>query len=149
MRSLRLGQPRTGAANLSMPKPKRTARAALPPISDAEWVVMKVVWDKAPVTANGVVETLAGRTDWKPKTIHTLLRRLVQKGAVDFDKQGREHVFRPLVEAQHCLHAASRSFLQRVFGGGVAPFLACLLKQERLTREEIAELRRILDQAQT
>src|SRR5438552_2522896 len=116
-----------------------------PQISDAEWIVMKVVWAQAPVTANQVVEALDDRTDWKPKTIHTLLRRLVKKGALAFEKRGREHLFRPLVDAQHCRHAASRSFLHRLFDGEIAPFLATFLEHEELTRAEIEELKRILE----
>jgi BlaI family penicillinase repressor len=125
-------------------KTNRSTRA-LPQISDAELVVMKAVWDKAPATANQVVEALERQKHWKPKTIHTLLRRLVQKGALDFDKKGREHHFRPLVDSTEYAHAASRSFLSRFFDGEVAPFLACFLERERLTREEVAELKRILD----
>ncbi|SRR6266511_2592108 len=118
---------------------------SLPQISDAELVVMKVVWERAPVTANQVVRALENRRRWKPKTIHTLLSRLVQKGALAFDKKGREYHFRPRVEAAEYAHAASRSFLSRFFDGEVAPFLACFLERENLTRGEIAELKRILD----
>ena len=117
----------------------------LPQISDAELVVMKVVWEKAPVTANRVVEALEDQIHWKPKTVHTLLRRLVQKRALAFDKKGREHHFRPLVDADEYAHAASRSFLRRFFDGEMAPFLACFLERERLTRGEIEELKRILE----
>ena len=116
-----------------------------PQISDAELVVMKVVWEQAPVTANQVVQALERQRNWKPKTIHTLLRRLVHKGALDFDKKGREHHFRPLVDSADYSHAASRSFLTRFFGGEVTPFLACFLEREKLSRREIEELRRILD----
>ena len=118
---------------------------ALPRITEAELVVMKVVWEKSPVTANQVVEALERQQHWKPKTIHTLLRRLVQKGGLTFDKKGREHQFRPLVDAAEYAHAASRSFLGRFFNGEIAPFLACFLEREKLTREEIGELKRILD----
>ena len=130
---------------------KKTRKAApapsrdLPQISDAEWMVMKVIWSQAPITTNQVVEALEDKTHWKPKTIHTLLSRLVQKGALTFDKKGREYSFSPLVDAQECVHAASRSFLGRVFDGQVAPFLACFLEREKLTPEEIEELRRILE----
>jgi BlaI family penicillinase repressor len=125
---------------------KRSAsKSELPQISDAEWAVMKVVWNQSPLTTNQVVQALENKTDWKPKTIHTLLSRLVRKGALAFEKKGREYLFRPLVEARECVHAASRSFLSRVFDGEVAPFLACFLERQKLSREEIAELRRILD----
>jgi BlaI family penicillinase repressor len=117
----------------------------LPSISDAELVVMKVVWRKSPVTANQVVAALGRRTDWKPKTIQTLLARLAQKQALAFEKKGREYWFRPLIDARDFGHAASRSFLRRVFDGEIAPFLACFLEREKLTPQEIQELRRILD----
>ena len=118
---------------------------SLPRISEAELVVMKVVWERAPATANQVVDALENRRHWKPKTIHTLLSRLVQKRALAFDKKGREYHFRPRVEAGEYAHAASRSFLSRFFDGEVAPFLACFLEREKLSRQEIEELRRILD----
>ena len=126
----------------------RRARHKLPQITDAELIVMKVVWEKAPVTANQVVETLENRQHWKPKTIHTLLSRLVRKSALDYEKQGREFHFTPLIDAQEYAHAVSRTFLGRFFDGEVAPFLACFLERERLTQEEIAELKRILEQKQ-
>jgi BlaI family penicillinase repressor len=106
---------------------------------------MKVVWQHGVVTANQVVAALEDKMHWKPKTIHTLLRRLTHKRALAHDKVGREFHYRPLVEAENCTHAASRSFLDRFFGGRVAPFLACFLERERLSRAEIDELRRLLD----
>ena len=121
----------------------------LPQISDAEWVVMKVVWDKAPVTTNEVVQMLDEKTHWKPKTIHTLLSRLVHKGALAFERKGREYEFRPRVSAQECEHAASRSFLGRFFEGELAPFLARFVEQEKLTAKEIEELKSILDRKRT
>jgi BlaI family penicillinase repressor len=120
----------------------------LPSISDAELVVMKIVWQQPPVTANQVVAALGPQTDWKPKTIQTLLSRLVQKGALAFERKGREYWFRPLIDAEDFVHAASRSFLHRMFGGEIAPFLACFLEREKLTPAEIKELRRILDEKQ-
>lgn len=116
-----------------------------PQISDAEWVVMKVIWRNGTVTANQVVDALKDRKHWKPKTIHTLLARLSKKGVLGVDKSHREHVFRPLIEARNCLRAATRSFLGRFFDGEVAPFLACFLETEKLSPKEIEELKRILN----
>jgi len=107
---------------------------------------MKIVWRKKTVTANEVVAALERKTHWKPKTIHTLLRRLVNKGAVAFAKNGREHVFSPLVDAHSYAAEASKSFLSRFFDGDVAPFLSCLLENKKLSAREIEELRRILDE---
>jgi len=132
-----------GRTNLRARRTK--ARTALPQISDAEWVVMKAVWERAPLTTNQVVEALDDRAHWKPKTIHTLLSRLVRKGALEFERKGREYLFRPVVSAEECEHAASRSFLSRFFEGELAPFLARFVERERLTSGEIAELKSILD----
>ena len=116
-----------------------------PRISDAEWTVMKAIWTLKTATARQVVEALTGEADWKPKTIHTLLSRLVQKGALATEKPTREYVFRPLVTEQECRLAASRSFLTRVFDGEIAPFLACFLEEEKLSRKEIDELKKIIN----
>jgi BlaI family transcriptional regulator, penicillinase repressor len=121
-------------------------RNEVPRITDAEWTVMKVVWAHKTTTAKEVVEALASETAWKLQTVQTLMTRLVQKGALAVDKSSREHIFTPLLTEQECRQAVSRSFLARVFGGEIAPFLACLLERQKLTRKEIADLRRILDE---
>ena len=116
-----------------------------PRISDAEWTVMRVVWQLQTATAKQVVEALAGDAVWKPKTIHTLLSRLVQKGALATEKPSREYLFRPLVSEEECRLAASRSFITRVFDGKIAPFLACFLADQKLSRKEIEEIKGILN----
>lgn len=130
----------------SQSKRKDAAAAVIPRISDAEWLVLKAVWSLGAATARQVVEKLAGETDWKPKTIHTLLTRLVQKGAVASAKSDREYLFTPLVSEQECRLAASRSFLSRVFDGEIAPFLSCFLERTRLSQKEIDELKKILEE---
>lgn len=120
-----------------MPKP--------PSISDAEWSVMKILWERSPLTSREVVDALAPETDWNPKTIHTLLTRLVKKGALSAKRDGREYQFKPLAREEDCQRHVSRSFLDRVFDGEVAPFLACFVRNNKLTNAEIEELKRILD----
>lgn len=120
-------------------------QSRIPPITAAEWLVMRALWAKAPLSTNEVVAALEGRADWKPKTIHTLLARLVQKKALRAEKRGREYVYSPLVRAEQCEYEVSRSFLSRFFDGELAPFLSRLVERERLTRKEIEELKRILE----
>jgi BlaI family penicillinase repressor len=124
---------------------KKKQLAVVPSISGAEWTVMRVIWERGMATANEVVQALEGSMHWKPKTIHTLLRRLADKGALGYEKSGREFVFRALVMERDCQLAESRTFLDRVFGGGMAPMVAAFVEQERLTPKEIAELKRILE----
>jgi BlaI family penicillinase repressor len=118
----------------------------VPQISEAEWEVMRVLWADAPQTANEVCAALADSTTWSPRTIKTLLNRLVNKGALRFTQQGRVYHYRPAVSESACVRAASRTFLKRVFGGALTPMLAHFLEEEQLTAEEIAELRSMLDE---
>jgi BlaI family penicillinase repressor len=116
-----------------------------PRISDAEWTVMKVVWQLQGATAREIIDALRDTADWKPKTIHTLIARLTRKGALHAEKSGREYVFKPRVSERNCRMAASRSFLARVFDGEIAPFLACFLEHRKLSRKELSELKAILE----
>ncbi|MGA2541069.1 MAG: BlaI/MecI/CopY family transcriptional regulator [Verrucomicrobiota bacterium] len=131
---------------MSFETKRKSAAKGLPRISDAEWTVLKTVWQLQTPTARDVVEKLKDESDWKPKTIHTLLGRLVQKGALATEKPGREYVFKPLVAERECRLAASRSFLEKVFDGEIAPFLACFLERKKLTRKQIDELKSILEE---
>lgn len=116
-----------------------------PNISEAEWEVMKVVWTRRKVRANDVIDDLSEKTHWKPKTIRTLINRLAQKKVLGYEKDGREYLYYPLVSEQECIRAETHSFIKRVCNGGVRPMLAAFLEHENLSSEDIAELKRILD----
>ena len=116
-----------------------------PRISETEWEVMKVVWAQGPCSAREVIEVLR-RADasWHPRTVKAFLNRLVRKKALGFSKEGRAYVYRPLVRREECVDAASESFLERVFGGSLKPMLAHFVERDKLSPEEIRELRRLL-----
>ncbi|CQR72113.1 Penicillinase repressor [Sporomusa ovata DSM 2662] len=118
----------------------------LPQISDTEWQVMKILWVSAPLTANEVIKKCEGITSWKPKTVKTLLGRLVKKKAITFNKDGRTYVYYPLVTENECVKAESRSFLEKVFSGALNVMFANFLEEQKLSSEEIAELKRIIEQ---
>lgn len=114
-------------------------------ISDAEWLVMNVVWEDQPVEAQQVVDRLSAANDWSPATIKTMLHRLVKKQALTFERDGKRYLYRAAARRGDCVRRASRSFLDRVFGGSAAPALMHLVKNSKLTDDEVAELRRLLD----
>jgi BlaI family penicillinase repressor len=117
-----------------------------PKISDTEWEIMRVVWSGHPLTAAEIITQLTtSDPSWHPKTARTLLARLVDKGALDYEAQGRAYVYRPRVTEAECIAAASGSFLERVFGGSLKPMLAHFIEQRRLTQQELDELRAMLD----
>ncbi len=119
----------------------------LPSISDAEWQVMDVIWGAPPpVAASDVVARLAGRrTGWSPRTVKTMLNRLVNKGALAFQADGKRYLYEPAVSRDACVRAQSRSFLSRVFGGSVTPAVVHFLEHAKLTPAEVDQLRRVLE----
>jgi BlaI family transcriptional regulator, penicillinase repressor len=122
---------------------------SVPRISETEWEVMRVVWAKHPIPANEIVQRLAEQdATWHPKTVRTLLARLVRKGALVYEAQGRTYVYEPRVREAECLAAASESFLERVFGGSLKPMLAHFVEQRRLTKQDLKELSDLLERKQ-
>lgn len=118
----------------------------LPKISEAELEVMKVLWARSPQTANEIIEKMGSTTDWKPKTIRTLINRLVKKEAVSYHQdKGRLYMFYPLVSQENYLQVETKSLLTRFYGAAFKPLLVNFLKEEKLSSEDINELRRILD----
>src|SRR4051794_9504218 len=118
--------------------------AKSPRISETEWEVMKVVWAGSPVSAQEIIDRLSVREDWHPKTVKTLLNRLVKKQALGFKKEGRAYLYRPLVAETDGVAAESESFLDRVFGGSLKPMFAHFAETRKLSPSEIAELKRLL-----
>ncbi|MED0978061.1 BlaI/MecI/CopY family transcriptional regulator [Bacillus paramycoides] len=119
----------------------------LPKISEAELEIMKVLWSNSPQTANEIIEELEDTMDWKPKTIRTLINRLVQKEAVFYHQdKGRMYAYFPLVSQDNYLQVETKSLLQRFCGAAFKPLLVNFLKEEKLSSEDINELKRILDE---
>jgi BlaI family penicillinase repressor len=117
----------------------------MPRISESEWEVMKVLWERSPLTANDIVEVLSRRASWQRETIRTLINRLVRKKAVRFEKKGRQYHYYPAVAESDCIKAQTRSFLRRFRAGAVEPMLAAMVEEQRLSAEQIARLKEILD----
>jgi BlaI family penicillinase repressor len=115
-------------------------------ISQAEWDVMAVAWRKAPVAASEVIEELGPKHDWQPRTVRTLLSRLVNKGALRSKFEGKRYLYEPKVSLEACVRHESRSFIERVFGGAPASMLINLVKQADFSPEEIKQLKQILSE---
>jgi BlaI family penicillinase repressor len=106
---------------------------------------MNVLWDKAPQTANDIIFSLQESTDWKPKTIRTLLDRLVQKDVVGVNKNQRVYTFYPLYTQEECQHAETESFINRIYGGTLKSMLVQFIQEDTLSEDDINELRFILN----
>ncbi|HZK55053.1 MAG TPA: BlaI/MecI/CopY family transcriptional regulator [Desulfosporosinus sp.] len=116
-----------------------------PQISDAEWVVMKVLWNESPLGSSDVINELKGTTDWKPKTIKTLLSRLVIKNALSYNVGSRGYLYYPLVPENECAKEEAKSFLGRVYNGSLNLLVKNFIENKELSAEEIEELKKLLE----
>ena len=119
--------------------------AKVPRISEAEWQVMDVLWTRSPLAANEIVDALSARCDWEPATIKTMLNRLVKKGALKFKAEGKRYLYTPAVSRDACVRTEGRSFVDRVFGGAAGAMIAHFVEDAKLSKDEIEQLRRLLD----
>ena len=116
----------------------------LPQISEAEFEEMKVIWKYAPISTNEVTEKLTQTTDWSPKTIQTMLKRLVTKKALTYEKQSRVFVYTPLVPETEYIRQESNSFLNKYYNGNIVSMLTSYLEDDKLSKTELDTLRHLL-----
>ena len=116
----------------------------LPQISEAEFEVMKVIWKHAPISTNEITDKLTQTTKWNPKTIQTLIKRLVTKGALSYEKQSRVFVYTPLIEEKEYIGQESHSFLERYYDGDITAMLSAYIEDDKLSESEIDTLRSLL-----
>ena len=120
----------------------------LPQISEAEFEVMKIVWKYAPINTNEITEKLTQTTNWSPKTIQTLIKRLVSKKALTYEKQSRVFVYTPLVKEDEYIRRESNTFLNRFYDGNITSMLASYIEDDKLSETEIDTLRSLLSEKQ-
>lgn len=113
-------------------------------ISKAEHEIMEVLWREAPLTAAEVAVRAPERRRWNIRTVKTLLGRLVAKGALSHEEQGRAYLYRPVIERQDYVAGESRQLLDRLFGGRVSPLVAHLAERDALSEADIAEIEALL-----
>lgn len=113
-------------------------------ISNAELELMQVIWQQYPCTAADVVQQLQQQKDWHEKTVKTLLNRLVSKGALAYETQGRAYLYSPLIARQDYQQQASGNFVQKLFAGRVAPLVASFARKHELSAADLAELKQLV-----
>jgi BlaI family penicillinase repressor len=113
-------------------------------ISEAESVVMQVLWQMSPIATEDIMAALKGQHKWQEPTVKTLLNRLLTKGAIQARKDGRRYLYSPVLEREQWLSSESSGLLDRLFGGRVAPLVAHFSRHRKLSKKDIAELKRII-----
>jgi BlaI family transcriptional regulator, penicillinase repressor len=114
-------------------------------ISEAESVVMEVLWQRSPQTSEEVLAALGERQQWQEATVKTLLNRLLNKGAIEAQKDGRRYLYSPRLRREDWVMGESESLLARLFDGRVAPLVAHFSQHRKLSAADVAELRKLVE----
>ena len=118
-------------------------------IGEAEYAVMEVLWKYAPLTAAEVAERAPAERGWSIRTVKTMLSRLLAKGVLAHEEEGRRYLYRPAVAREDYVAQESGRLIDRMFGGRVTPLVAHLAQRDRLTDADIAEIEALLKALRT
>ena len=118
----------------------------MPGISEAETVVMEILWGRHPMGADEIVAAACAQQDWQESTVKTLLNHLLKKGAISAEAEGRRYLYSPVLAREDWLMEESEGLLDRLFDGRVAPLVAHFSKHRKLSKRDIADLRRLIDE---
>lgn len=113
-------------------------------ISSAEHEVMEVLWRESPLTAIEVAERVPADRGWSIRTVKTLLSRLLAKGVLNHEEEGRKYLYRPAVDRDDYVTQESRRLLDRLFGGKATALVAHLAERDDLTERDIADIEALL-----
>ena len=114
-------------------------------ISEAESLVMQVLWQQSPRYAEEVISQLREEQDWQEPTIKTLLNRLLNKGAIHAEKHGRRYSYSAVLKREDWVMSESKGLLNRIFDGRVAPLVAHFSEKGKLSKKDIAELKKLIE----
>ena len=134
-----------------MPKPRKIT--GLNPeenaveLTEAEWDIMKVVWEKEPCAAGTVQETLAQSRDRAYSTIKTTMDRMVDKGFLQIERIRNLQLFKSCISEVDARRGEFRKMLKRAFDGALTPMMQFLIEHEGLSKAESAQLRKLVNKA--
>ena len=115
-------------------------------LTASEWNVLNCLWADSPKTVMQLVAELEKTVGWAKSTTITTLRRMEDKGLVRCEQAGRGKAYTPAVEREQAVVAETHSFLDRVYQGSVGLMMSAMAKRQELSRDEVAQLRAILDE---
>ena len=129
-------------------KGKRTGRRRLPPeLTEAEWTIMKVVWESEPCAAGTVQEALAKTKDWAYSTVKGTMDRMAEKGFLQIEKIRNLQLFNSKISETEAKRAEFRKMLKRAFDGALTPMMQFLIENESFSADDLRELRKLAEQA--
>ncbi len=130
-----------------MARPKQTHQSR-PELTEAEWVIMKVVWENEPCAAGTVQEALVKSKDWAYSTVKTTMDRMVAKGLLEITKIRNLQLFRSRISQTEAKEGEFRKMLKRAFDGALTPMMQFLIEQQDLSADELNHLRQLINKAE-
>ena len=118
----------------------------IPQISEAEYEIMKIIWDESPISTNDVCKKVPASHNWSQKTIHTLLSRLTAKHVITYEKRGRMYYYYPIISKKRYLKQENHQFLNRFYNGKMAPMLSSLLSDEKISNQELNAMYQLIQE---
>lgn len=113
-------------------------------ISDSESRILQVLWEEAPLSADEIMKRLKDERSSHPKTVKTLLNRLLKKGAISFEEKSRKYHYYSLIERKDFYHFKTGSFLDSFFQGQLSPLISMFSDRTKLSDEDISELKKLI-----
>lgn len=117
-------------------------------LSEAEWNIMESLWEYSPKVGSQIAADMVTRTGWSRSTTLTMLKRMSEKGLIACEDNGRMRTYIPMIEREDAVKKETESFLKRVYHGSISMLVSGFVERQRLSQEELAELREILDKAE-
>jgi len=116
-------------------------------IAASEWIIMKELWNKSPMTSREIIDSINDFTNWNSKTVHTFISRLCKKGAVRAERDKGSYTYRYYanISEDECIKEETRSFLDRIYEGSIKNMISAFVKNNEISKSEIDELREFLD----
>ncbi len=115
-------------------------------LSDSEWKIADCLWESGSMTITELTKALNPDTGWTKNTVITLLKRMIEKGAVTYVQEEKAKRFCPAIDRTEAEMEETASFLDKVYKGNVGLMISNLIGSEKLTEEQLAELRRIIEE---
>ncbi len=118
-------------------------------LTEAEWIIMKVVWDNEPCAAGTVQEALANSKNWAYSTVKTTMDRMANKGFLKIQKIRNLQLFSSCLSEVDAKRGEFHKMLKRAFDGAMTPMMQFLIEHEGLSKAESAQLRKFINEPKT
>ena len=126
----------------------RRMGAGMKTLSEAEWNIMESLWEDSPKVGSQITADMAVRTGWSRSTTLTMLKRMTEKEMIAWVDNGQMRAYVPLIEREEAVKKETENFLKRVYHGSISMLVSGFVERQRLSSEELAQLREILDRAE-